>query len=561
LIALTLAAVFWGIASKLQSPSAGRAAVTHVTTNGETEFISASPNGKFLAYVLDKGDYQSLWLYDVATASDVMLSPTDARDSITAVAFAADGENIYYVSSSRLYRIPILGGKSEPILEDVDSGSYVSVSPDGNNVAFLRSSNGNEMDLIVANVKDRRENILASSQRPRNFYSRLAWSPDGKSIACAKRGVAGEGLAIVVLSADDGSEIQRFKMREVVSDLIWKYDGTAILVAAYLNQIGRVLQYDLSGGNKATTLTDNLISYTGLSMSSDGSRLFAVREDVGVNLWVLAVSADLPARQITTGFDRFDGLSALVWITGDRLAFNSQPREKGETDSIRADGSDQNQISRYYSDGISPDGRYLIMGPSHEVVPVISVYDTMSGKSEPLTTGNLDVSHVVSPDGQWTAFTRSSDDVSIWKVSMSGGQAVRLTAGPEEALWPAISHDGRFVTFYRPHVDTNGKFTADIAYVDSNGGTDIGRFKVDAQFLASGKTAPQWSSDGRSIYFVRLRDGASNIWKLPIDGSEPTQITHLKSGRIYNFTLSPDESQIALSYGLFSRDAVQIDYR
>jgi Tol biopolymer transport system component len=280
-------------------------------------------------------------------------------------------------------------------------------------------------------------------------------------------------------------------MREVVSDLIWKYDGTAILAAAYLNQIGRVLQYDLSGGNKATTLTDDLISYTGLSMSSDGSRLFAVREDVGVNLWVLAVGADPPAKQITTGFDRFDGLSALVWITGDRLAFNSQPREKGETDSIRADGSDQNQISRYYSDGISPDGRYLVLGPSQDVVPIINVYDTASGKNAPIASGNLDVHHVVSPDGQWTAFTRSSDDVSIWKVSMSGGEAVRLTAGPGKALWPAISHDGRFVAFYRPHVDANGKFTADIAYVDSNGGTDIGRFAVDAQFLASGKTAPQ----------------------------------------------------------------------
>jgi len=144
---------------------------------------------------------------------------------------------------------------------------------------------------------------------------------------------------------------------------------------------------------------------------------------------------------------------------------------------------------------------------------------------------------------------------------MSGGEVVRLSTGPDKAEWPAISPDGRFVAFYRPHSNSNGKFTADIAYVDSNGGNDIRRFAVDAQLIPDGKTAPQWSGDGKYIYFVRLREGASNIWKQPIDGSEPTQVTHLKSGRIYNFTFSPDESQVALSYGPFSRDIVQINYR
>jgi len=559
-IGLTIAIVFWGLASKLRTPLAGNMAVKHITANGETKYVSASPDGKFLAYVLDKGDHQSLWLYNVATDSDLMLSPTDARENITAVAFAPDGEHIYYVSSSRLIRVPILRGNPDVITDNVSAGSNVTVSPDGKQAAFLRSS-GEETDIVVATVADRSERVLATSQRPRQFYSRLAWSPDGRSLACAKRGIAGEGLAIVILNADDGTETERFKMREVVSDLAWKYDGTAVLTSACGFQICRILQYDLGRGNEPVTLTNDLINYTSISMAADGSSFFAVREDAGANLYVLSAGGDQPAKQITTGFDRFDGLYALSWVSGDRMFYSAQPREKSETDSIRADGSDQREISKEAYDGFSADGRYLVSPPSHAVEPVISVFDMVSGKSSPISSGYMDINHTISPDGQWTAFTRLGDDVGIWRMSISGGDAARLTAGPDKAVWPAISPDGRFVAFCRPYVDANGKATVDIAYVDSMGGSDLKRFAVDAQMLETGKAAPQWSADGKSLYFVRLRDGASNIWKQPLDGSEPTQLTHLKSGRIYNFMFSPDESQIALSYSSLNRDIVQIDYR
>ena len=43
---------------------------------------------------------------------------------------------------------------------------------------------------------------------------------------------------------------------------------------------------------------------------------------------------------------------------------------------------------------------------------------------------------------------------------------------------------------------------------------------------ASQNTAPQWSADGRQIYFLSDRSGSMQLWKMEADGSNPVQISH-----------------------------------
>jgi Tol biopolymer transport system component len=68
----------------------------------------------------------------------------------------------------------------------------------------------------------------------------------------------------------------------------------------------------------------------------------------------------------------------------------------------------------------------------------------------------------------------------------------------------------------------------------------------------------QWTSDGRAIYYVTLNNGVSNIWRQPIDGSPPVQVTKFDTGRIFNFAFSPDGKQLALSRGSVNSDVVLI---
>jgi len=88
-----------------------------------------------------------------------------------------------------LYKVPTLGGAAQKLLAGITSP--VTFSPDGKQLAFIRiSSTEKDSSLIIANADGTAERKLASRRGEDLFYdSGLAWSPDGKIIAC----VAGTG--------------------------------------------------------------------------------------------------------------------------------------------------------------------------------------------------------------------------------------------------------------------------------------------------------------------------------------------------------------------------------
>ena len=72
----------------------------------------------------------------------------------------------------------------------------------------------------------------------------------------------------------------------------------------------------------------------------------------------------------------------------------------------------------------------------------------------------------------------------------------------------------------------------------------------------------RWTPDGRALTYVDTRDGISNIWAYPIDGSPPKQLTGFKSDRIFGYAWSRDGKQLAVARGSIATDVVLIsDFR
>jgi Tol biopolymer transport system component len=189
--------------------------LTRLTTSGKATLAAISPDGRYLVHVMSEAGQQSLWLRQVTTTSSVQIAPP-AEVEYQGLTFSADGDHLYYVVTEKgspkgvLYEMPTLGGMPRRLIVDVYR--HVALSPDAKRLAFLRSGpTGNASTLLVANTDGSGERKLATRTLPDYFaesYSGgLAWSPDGKIIACVSVNWAKSyHVTVVGVRVDDGVE-------------------------------------------------------------------------------------------------------------------------------------------------------------------------------------------------------------------------------------------------------------------------------------------------------------------------------------------------------------------
>jgi dipeptidyl aminopeptidase/acylaminoacyl peptidase len=109
---------------------------------------------------------------------------------------------------------------------------------------------------------------------------------------------------------------------------------------------------------------------------------------------------------------------------------------------------------------------------------------------------------------------------------------------------PAVSPDGHWLVWQQRETD----LAAD------KGRFDLWRLDLSAKgakpekLAAEGdvnETSPQFSADGRTLWFQSDKGGEDNVWAIPIAGGAATQVTNLKGG-LGGFRVAPTEDKLLI---------------
>jgi hypothetical protein len=202
-------------------------------------------------------------------------------------------------------------------------------------------------------------------------------------------------------------------------------------------------------------------------------------------------------------------------------------------------------LSFLYSAGTwSPDSKQLAFvtyaGGDNEIVIVDVESARVRRRIKPQGVGA--VSTVTwSPDGRQLAFAGSDGGVSdLFLFDLGGGTTRRLTNDRFADLQPAWSPDGTSLVFVSDRalldaeaVDAAGSDFAALSYAPLRLALiDVAsaRVQVLPSFAAAKHLSPQFSADGRSIFFIADPAGYSDIFRLELSSARLFQLTRTATG-------------------------------
>jgi Tol biopolymer transport system component len=256
-------------------------------------------------------------------------------------------------------------------------------------------------------------------------------------------------------------------------------------------------------------------------------------------------------------------------VTNGRIAFQAEVRRNPQIFTIRPDGRGLKQVTDLRGDdpgpgagepAWAPNGTRIALNtetrftaPLFTRVNLFTVASDGSGLTElPLGVGNFNGDPAYSPDGKQISFDqdvgkREPTAHGIYIADSDGTDARRLTTGLQttkaydtESQW---SPDGNTIAFTR--VKNNKEAAVFAVRVDGTELTQLTPYRLDA-------ASPDWSPNGKRIVFNSYYDSPggkpARVFTMRPDGSKRKPITDARApgGPVFSFrpSWSPDGTRI-----------------
>lgn len=518
---------------------------------------TVSADGNYtLSTIKDKDGLVSLWLLQVATGSATRLTqPMDAW--LWTSTFTPDGSYVYYSLEHKtdstldgIYKIPFLGGRPERVAAP---GLIWTISPDGANMLVIRKLEDLSHELVISRLDGSDQRQVTRFENNTRVWSAI-WSPDGGSILCAlaRRHQDKTTYRLSEISVWNGTEnIIIPEQEKKLNHAVWLPDKTSLLlnIKEANAEIRQIWQYFPQSGEWLRVTNDNY-SYVNITMPRDGRSFFTTQTGVIVTIWQKENESS-EAVQINQGIGNFDRLE---WTPDGQLVYSGIENQREAVWKMSLDGGKQKLTAgndgEWLLPNISGDGRYIVFtswrsgsnqlwrmdfdgkDPVQLTNGTESIFD-----GRLLSDGTVVYKVFIEPYG-WVLAKKNTDD-TITRLTDATVQTWDIS--PDEKHLVAV--------FHRPEKSGNNR----IELLSMDGGAP---FKVlEAESLSR---LIKWTSDGKSIAYVKDKADVSEIVIQPIDGGKPRVVESIRSEKIAWFDWSPDGLRLVFTRVKSFGEAVQI---
>ncbi|MHC4169651.1 MAG: DPP IV N-terminal domain-containing protein [Planctomycetota bacterium] len=503
--------------------------------------LNLSPNGKFLLFgklvvpadgsepfdLVDTPAYRGVWspggkkvaFYSGDAICVVPVSPDTGRPTgtvrkllegdykwHTTASWSPDSENLAFLTmpdeekgihGGDIWAVSVRDGSLRQIATDPEAKEEAPAwSPDGKTIAYARRK-GRQYSLWL---------VSAEGGAPRKTIEpggRFVpfWSPDGKWILCRL------GRELHLFDIHDNRQLEIILPARVVGDFFsWSPDGRKILFYLPSYNYLEGLKVVSASGGMPLDVAGQIPCY-GTAVWSSDSKTIAVQggdENGNVVIWIMPLSDHNP---VPVKMD--------VEVGGRPFPFSVSPEAKKI--AFVVDREDRTQ-DLYVAPISLPEAR--------TTGPAVRIFDKWHRE------GAFNVMASWSPEGNRLAVIHKRD---IWIASSNGDKPVQLTKTQEMGNWPGWSPDGKMVSYEITQQHLRSLYAIPVS---GGKGTKI------LDFPGNRRYAYGWSPDSKKlvtdsegmISVVSLADGAiqkiANLKDIGLDG-------------IFRFSWSPDSKFIA----------------
>jgi serine/threonine protein kinase/Tol biopolymer transport system component len=501
-----------------------------------------SPDGKFVAFISNRGESFDIWL--IQSNGNGLANLTkgrigDARAPLRAIGFSGDGSEVWSAGTEarRLMLWPLIGGEPHNFL--ADRAAEVAWSTDGSRVAYHTWEPGDPTFVADHNGTNPRQ-VVQNDPGLHNHFP--IWSKDGRWIYLVRGRPATREMDLWRISPDGGAPEQLTHLKSDIAYPTPIDERTILFVAHNENGAGPWLWSFDANSRTSQRVSSGLEQFTAVAATADGLHIAASVVNPQVNLWSVPITTGVVEEKEVTAFPlpttharapRFGG-GSLFYLSSRDGADGLWSSRDGKALEIWK-GSDG---ALHSPPAVSANGNSVAFALSRNGKQLLHVIAADGTGLRPLSS-DVDVRGTASwsPDGQWIVAAGSDrNGAGLFKLPANGGTPVRIATGP--FLDPVWSPRGDLIVYCGTQVFTLAPLQA--VHPD---GTPVNLPEIKVQ--REGERMRFLPDGSGLIYMLGSTLAGQDFWRLDLSTMASRRLTRLNSpATMQTFDITPDTSHI-----------------